>query len=368
MSGYTLAAVGDIMLDRTIGRRFAEQPHEFELTDVASVLKSHDIVFANLENPVASSGARHPKQDPNVCFRAHPSTLQVLRNLGVNAVSIGNNHLLDYGPDALVETQVHLDRAGIKWAGAGRTYAEANRPLEMDVRGQRVAIFSRCFVHSASTRRATPTRPGVADYRVESLLHDIRAYQSRGYDVHVSVHWGIEYSFYPITYQRRWARQMIDAGARLILGHGPHYPQGFEDYRDGRIVYSLGNFVFDEPMKFTKRSFVFGTRLEPAGLGPTQVHPVHAADGLPHLVVGRPADRMTGLLDAMSRRYRTMSRTEWQRVDNDWFRDMVWRTRTMGSARFFRLAPPSFFLGLGLKNYVKKAIPRRLRELIGGRR
>lgn len=365
MSGYSLAAVGDVMLDRSIGRGFAERPGDFLFPDIAELLKSHDIVFANLENPVALSGTRHPRQDPNVCFRAHPDTLRVLENLGVTAVSIGNNHLLDYGPEALVETQRHLDDAGILWAGAGREYAEANRPLELEVRGQKVAIFARCFVHSASTRPATRTRPGVADYRVDGLLRDIRAYRAKGYDVLVSAHWGIEYSFYPIPYQMRWARQMIDAGARLVLGHGPHYPQGFEDYRGGRIVYSLGNFIFDEPMKFTKRSFVFGTRLGPGGIGPTLVHPVHAQDGLPRLVAGRSAARMRSLLEAMSRRYQTMTRSDWRRVDNDWFRDMVWRTRTMGSARFFRLAPPSFFLGLGLKNYARKVLPGRLGGLLG---
>ena len=80
-------------------------------------------------------------------------------------------------------------------------------------------------------------------------------------------HWGYEYSFYPLPYQMRSARQMIDAGASVILGHGPHYPQGIERYRDGRIVYSLGNFIFDEPHKYANRSFVFGVEIDGSGSG-----------------------------------------------------------------------------------------------------
>ena len=355
MPGYSIAALGDIMLDRTIGARFKEDPEAFRFPEIAKILEPYDIVFANLENPVALGGSPHPVQNPDVCFRAHPESLQVLENLGVCAVSVGNNHLLDYGAEALTETLDHLTARGIAWSGAGRSYAEANRPLELEVRGHKVAIFSHCFVLSASTERATKTKPGVADHKIGRLLKGIRSFRARGYDVHVSVHWGIEYVFFPISYQVRWARKMIDAGAALIIGHGPHYPQGFEEYRGGRIIYSLGNFIFDEPQKFSQRSFIYGTRIEPSGLAGNEIYPVHAVDGLPRVVHGRDRQRLIGLLDALSRRYRKMTRKEWQKVNNIWFQDMVWRTLTMRSFKFFRLPPPSFFLRLGLKNYLRKA-------------
>lgn len=363
-SRYSLAAVGDIMLDRTIGQRFAQSPDLFRFDDIAELLAPYDIVFANLENPVARSGSPHPRQDPNVCFRAHPDTLRVLENLGVNAVSVGNNHLLDYGPEALGETLDLLTSRNIAWAGAGRTYEEANRPLELEVRGHRVAIFSHCFVLSASTERATRSKPGVADYKIGGLLTRIAAYRSRGYDVHVSVHWGIEYEFFPISYQVDWARRMIDAGATLIIGHGPHYPQGFENYGKGRIIYSLGNFIFDEPLKFTKRSFIYCTEVGPEGLGTGRVYPVHADDGLPKLVEGRQRERLLGLLEALSRRYEAMTKRDRQRIDNIWFRDMVRRTQTMGSLKFFRLPPPSFFWRLGPRNYMRKLLPARWKTWI----
>ena len=364
MTGYSVATVGDVMLDRSIGRRFETDPDAFRFNEIARLLKSHDVVFANLENPVATGGSPHPRQNPNVCFRARPETLQVLLSLGINAVSVGNNHLLDYGPTALSETLDNLTRQGLPWSGAGRTYEEANRPLELEVRGQRIAIFSHCFVHSASTERASRTRAGVADYKIGGLLGRIAAFRRRGYDVHVSVHWGIEYEFFPIPYQMRWARRMIDAGAKLIIGHGPHYPQGFEDYRGGRIIYSLGNFVFDEPMKYANRSFIYCTRVEPAGVAEGQVHPVHLVDGLPQLVRGPERERLVRLLSAMSARYRRMTKRDRREVNNLWFRDIVWRIQTMGSLKFLRLPPLSFYWEVGLRNYLRKLLPGRLKSLV----
>lgn len=361
---YTIAMMGDIMLDRTIGDRFREEPEAFELAEIRRLLEPYDIVFANLENPVAFGGERHPIQDPNVCFRAHPDTLDVLARLGVNVVSLGNNHMLDYGPGALAETLEHLDDRGIRRAGAGRDLEEANRPVEMEVKGRPVAMFSHVFLFSASTERAGRRSAGVSDYRIGPLLRRIREYTARGFDVHVSVHWGIEYQFYPLDYQVGWARRMIDAGATLVIGHGPHYPQGFEDYRDGRIIYSLGNFFFDEPHKFANRSFIYTVEIGRGGVGPGVAHPVHLERGVPRLVHGRPKERIQGLLDALTRRYPVRSRAERRRIDALWFSDLVWRIQSMRSTKFLRLIPLSFFLRLGFKNYLRKLLPQRFKRWV----
>ena len=101
---FRLAAVGDVMLARGVGRHFVEAPGDFTMDDVREVLRPYDVVCANLENPVAEGGSPDPLQDPNVTFRAHPETLNVLKTLGVGVVSLGNNHMLDYGESALAET------------------------------------------------------------------------------------------------------------------------------------------------------------------------------------------------------------------------------------------------------------------------
>ena len=159
-AAYRLVAMGDVMLDRQVGKHFKEKPEDFQFCELRSVLKADDLVFLNLENPVGTKGTPHQIQDPNVTFCCHPSSLQILKTLGVTVVSLGNNHMLDYGEDALIETMDHLDAAGIKHVGAGRNYEEANRPLIIEFKGKKVAFLSHVFIFSASTKRATATRAG----------------------------------------------------------------------------------------------------------------------------------------------------------------------------------------------------------------
>jgi poly-gamma-glutamate synthesis protein (capsule biosynthesis protein) len=90
---------------------------------------------------------------------------------------------------------------------------------------------------------------------------------------------------------------MIDSGASLILGHGPHYPQGIENYRHGTIVYSLGNFIFDEPFKFAKRSFIYTVAITEEGkTTASTIHPVHLLDHVPTLVNGHQRERLERLV------------------------------------------------------------------------
>lgn len=359
-----IAAMGDAMLGRKVGERFQADPDSFTLSEFASLLKGHDIVFLNLECPVSRNGRPDPIQKPNVTFCADPATLKVLQNLGVNIVSLGNNHMLDYGPEALVDTLRHLDEAGIRHAGAGRDYPEANEPLLLTVNGVKLAILSHVFVFSASTRRATRRSPGVSDYRIGPILARIRSLRAAGYLVVVSLHWGLEYAFYPVPYQRQQARQMIDAGASIILGHGPHFPQGIESYRHGKIVYSLGNFIFDEPYRYSNRSFLHSIQLAPDGeLSEEQVIPFHIAEQVPHLSKGKEREQMTRLVHGLSAAYGKKGRRYWRKISSRYFSDIINRVLTMKSTRFLFLVPLSFYFDAGLMNILKKIRPRNFLAL-----
>jgi poly-gamma-glutamate synthesis protein (capsule biosynthesis protein) len=160
--------------------------------------------------------------------------------------------------------------------GAGRNYNEANAPLLLESHGRRLAFLSYAFIYSANTRMATRHRPGISDHRLHRILPLIRDLSRSGDDVIPTIHWGFEYSFYPLPYQMRQARRMVDAGACLVLGHGPHYPQGIEVYRGRDIVYSLGNFIFDEPHKFANRSFIYRADIDDSGsVRNRDILPVH---------------------------------------------------------------------------------------------
>ncbi len=363
--GYRLAAMGDAMLARAVGQHISEKPQDFLFGEMSSVLKGHDIVFLNLENPVGTKGAPHRVQDPHVTFCGRPDSLRILTNLGVTVVSLGNNHMLDYGEAALHETVENLDALGIKHVGAGRNYEEANRPLLMECDGHKIAFLSYVFIYSASTRMATRNRPGISDYRIHRILPEIRDLNLSGYQVIVSIHWGMEYSFFPIPYQMQQARQMIGSGASIILGHGPHYPQGIENYHGGQIVYSLGNFIFDEPHTFANRSFIYSVGIGKNNrLQDMQVHPVHLQNHIPMLVYHKEKDRLEKLINTLTNLYSLKNDMFWKKINSLYFSDLVGRVFRMRSPKFIFLPPVSFYFSIGIKNVVKKLKAKNVLSLL----
>jgi poly-gamma-glutamate synthesis protein (capsule biosynthesis protein) len=359
--------MGDVMLAREVGRHFVAAPEDFRMDDVRGLLKDFDVVCVNLENPVGTRGSPDPVQDPHVTFCAGPETLEVLKGLGVTLVSLGNNHMLDYGAASLVETLELLDAAGIKWVGAGRNYEEANRPLVVDCNGRRIAFLSYAFIYSANTRMADRYRPGVADHRLSRILPRIRELKRSGCDVIVTLHWGREYSFYPLPYQMRQARRMIDNGASLILGHGPHYPQGIEQYRGAQIVFSLGNFIFDEPHKFANRSFIYGAQLDGTGhVQRSEIHPVHLVHHVPALVHGEKKTRLQRLIESLSAVYPRKDRRFWKDISQAYFTDLCGRVARTRSLKYLLVPPWSFYRDVGLAGIARKLRPARVAGVLRG--
>ncbi len=239
-NGLTLSFVGDVMLDDGPGRTIASGRDP--LADFVGLLSRSDVVIANLECPVATVGAA--KAGKIFTFRARPEALEVLKGR-VHAVSLANNHSGDYGPDALLETIEHLDRAGIRHFGGGRDLATAHAPYWIERDGLRIAVLG---YDEFKPRRfeAGPDWAGVAWSEDAQVVADIKAAKAAGADFVIPMmHWGWERELEPTARQRALARKMIDAGAELVVGAHPHVTQGAEYYRGKLIVYSLGNFVFD---------------------------------------------------------------------------------------------------------------------------
>jgi poly-gamma-glutamate capsule biosynthesis protein CapA/YwtB (metallophosphatase superfamily) len=345
------------MMAREVGRHYEAAPTDFAMPEIRALLSGSDLILANLESPVATGGRPDPAQNPHVTFRAAPETLDVLRGIGVNVVALGNNHALDYGDDALAETLEHLDAAGIRHVGAGRSYEEANAPLLLDLRERRVAVLSYAFIYSVNTRMATRSRPGVADHRINRILPRIRDLTASGYDVIVTVHWGFEYHFYPLPYQMRQARRMIDAGARMVLGHGPHFPQGIELYQGREIVYSLGNFIFDEPFKFANRSFIYTAEIDASGNTQNRsIVPVHLLRHVPHVVDGAQKRQLEGLVTTLGVRYQRAGTGFWGNHSASYLADISRRAVRGRSVKYLRVPPLSFY-----RDVSPSAVLRRLR-------
>lgn len=363
-NSITLAAFGDVMLDRDVGQHFLSTPGDFTMPDIREALSDCDLVFANLENPVSGNGTAHAIQKPRVTFRAKPESLDVLDLLGVKFVSLGNNHMLDYGEAALIDTLKHLDERGIKRAGAGRDYSEANRPLLIEKNSVSLAFISHTLVYSASTLAATATSPGVADPSIKGILKSISTLTAQGHQVVVSLHWGIEYGFYPLPYQRAYAHKMIDAGAALILGHGPHYPQGVEDYGRGLIFYSLGNFIFDEPYFFAKRSFFPRVTITSQGVVKQfDIIPVELPHHVPKVMLGERGKKMVRMIESLYPIYARKDGRFWRHINDVYFSDILWRCRTMKSFKFLFLPPLSYYRQVGLMNVLKRISPKNIQKI-----
>ncbi|MCB0262217.1 MAG: CapA family protein [Calditrichia bacterium] len=359
-ANFKIALMGDAMLDRDVQTHFFSNPGDFHFTEINAILADYDLRFLNLENPLAVNGSPHPQQQPRVTFRSHPKTVQILQNLNIDAVTLANNHILDHGPDALAETLEHLDRVNIRHVGAGRDFAEANAPLKIETNGVKLAILGYTYIYSLSSDIAKAGRPGLSDHRIEHILTQIRQLKSDGYIVLVTVHWGIKYGFFPVPYKQRQAREMIDAGASLIVGHGPHYPNGIENYNDGQIIYSLGNFIFDEPYFYANRSFVYGVEIDEYGkILHAEMYPYRISNQVPQMMHGREKQWLENRICILGRLYQQKDAAFWQGVSDRWFRELLYRSRFMRSLKFLKLPPKEFFLKeVSYSNYAKYVLAK----------
>lgn len=242
-SERTLLFVGDVMLSRGVGRIMkANDDWTYPFQAVAEALRAADLTFANLECPVSDVGRDlHHKYS----FRADPRVIAGLKFAGFDVVSVANNHMFDWGNEALVDTVRRLRESGIVPVGAGANDLEAHYPRRVDLGGVKLAFLAYAAI-APKEAAAGPARPGIAWLAPERVLADIRFARPIADVVIVSLHWGVEYARQPSREQVRLAHQIIDAGADLIVGSHPHVVQPLEQYRDGWIAYSLGNFVFDQ--------------------------------------------------------------------------------------------------------------------------
>jgi poly-gamma-glutamate synthesis protein (capsule biosynthesis protein) len=249
-----IAAVGDIMLGGTAAPEMQKYGYDYPFEPTRDILKSAQIVFGNLEGPLTNGGeAGTAKQ---YVFRSPPDKVApALARAGFSVVSLANNHTLDYGPEGLMDTRAALDKAGIRHTGAGRNAAEARQPVYMMADGVTVAFLAYSLTFPEEFW-AGPDKPGTAFGHEQHVRADVAAARRTADIVVVSFHWGQEGKTELRDYQTQLARAAIDAGAAAVLGHHPHILQGVERYRDGVILYSLGNFAFGSYSNTATRSAI----------------------------------------------------------------------------------------------------------------
>lgn len=205
-------------------------------------IRNADIFMANEEFPFSSRGEQAP--DKQYTFRLPPEKVSMFHEMGIDIVTLANNHALDFGTDALLDTCRTLDDAGILRVGAG-SLEEAKRWQTIEAGENRIGFLGATRVIPVADWAATAYSSGMlATYDPTMLLEQIQAAKAVNDYVVVYVHWGVEREEFPKDYQKELGRQYIDAGADLVIGSHPHVLQGIEYYKGKPIVYSLGNFVF----------------------------------------------------------------------------------------------------------------------------
>jgi poly-gamma-glutamate synthesis protein (capsule biosynthesis protein) len=222
------------------------------------LFKSDDITLVNLECPITDRGTKREKP---WTFRMRPSYATALRDAGIDMVNLANNHVFDYGYEGLFDTFSYLDRNEIRYIGSGRNVAEARRPVVVALKGKTIGFLG--YYSGGEAPNATDSTGGVRQRNLANIERDIRALREKDSAdfVVVSFHWGDEKSEAPDSGQVWFARQAIRLGADAVIGHHTHVLSGIERYRNGVIVYSLGNFLFGGNARHTYDTALFEIRL-----------------------------------------------------------------------------------------------------------
>jgi poly-gamma-glutamate synthesis protein (capsule biosynthesis protein) len=240
----TLALAGDTMLGRGVAETLIADPRAPLISpEVAERIADADGFVLNLECCISTRGERFPQGDKPFFFRAPPVAAQRLAELGVVAVTLANNHALDYGPEALLDTLAHLEAAHIAAVGAGADEQAARAPAILRCGDLRLRLVG--FSDHPANYAAAPGRPGIAFVELRRGLPEWMLAAARaGPDADLVLampHWGPNMVPHPVPRVRRGADALLAAGAGLIAGHSAHVFQGIAS----RVLFDLGDFLDD---------------------------------------------------------------------------------------------------------------------------
>ncbi|MBI3467122.1 MAG: CapA family protein [Planctomycetes bacterium] len=311
-----LLLVGDVMLGRTLNEVLQERPPAAPWGDTLPLFCQADWRLCNLECVIADRGEPWSATPKTFHFRSDAKNVFVLLAAAINAVSLANNHTLDFGCDAMLEMLKTLDGAGIQRAGAGADVPEACRPVLANVNDHTVGLLA--FTDNQPEWEATEWQAGVryvpidlGDDRAVALLQAIRATKGEADFLIVSAHWGPNWGYRPQPHHVPFAHALIDAGADVVFGHSCHVFQGIEIYRGRPILYSTGNFVDDyavDPVERNDESCIFLLELQEASLRCLRLYPTVIRDYQARLASSHEAEAIRRKLQGLCEEFQTPTR------------------------------------------------------------
>lgn len=254
----TFAFAGDILLDDEYAMMFHYRSRGSDINDTFSAdllerMRSADVFMLNNEFPFSTRGT--PTEGKTFTFRANPANVQLYELLGVDIVSLANNHAYDYGEEALLDTFTTLEEAEIPYVGAGRDINEARKPAYLIANGMKIAVVSATQIERNAvpdTKEATATNAGVLRCMDPSALLEVIAEAKANSDfVILYIHWGTESQAQTDWLQDKQAPIYAEAGVDLIIGDHPHCLQKIDSESGVPVVYSLGNYWFNSKTQNT---------------------------------------------------------------------------------------------------------------------
>ncbi len=289
-------AVGDILLDRGIRRVIEENTYDYPFEKIADFIKTHELAFGNLECPLSATGYSTGKI---YCFRGDTIFLNGLVNAGFNIFCLANNHIIDWGAAACLDTRKHIESKELFAVGVGESQSAAITPTIISCKGLKFAFIA--SVGAPLKEIIWPLlKPGPAQASLDTVISQIYRVRDSVDFVIVSMHWGTEYVHVPDKRQIEWAHALIDAGADLLIGHHPHVLQSIEIYNERLIAYSLGNFIFDQRKLFQRQSALLNIVFSKGRIDSISIYPVLIENFQPALASDTMFERIADLIQEIS--------------------------------------------------------------------
>lgn len=276
-----LLLVGDVMLGRLVNECLTSESPEYPWGDTLPLFRDADWRGCNLECVISDRGSPWVGTPKTFHFRSEARNLAVLKAAHINAVSLANNHTLDFDRPAMMDMLQLLDGAGIAHAGAGATLADAARLAVTEACGTRIGLLS--FTDNEPGWAAEKNTSGIfhvpinhRNERTTLLLDLVRAASSEVNILIVAAHWGGNWGSHPPAEHVLLAHQLVRAGADIVFGHSAHVFRGIEVFEGGTILYSTGDFIDDyavDPLDRNDRSWIFEFEIEDGAVVELQLHP-----------------------------------------------------------------------------------------------
>lgn len=241
---------GDLMLGGKVLEKIKQFGPLYPFQHMPDEVNSPDVFFANLECTLSQKGTA--PEGKTILLYTDPRVVEGMRKIGLNLLSLANNHSFDYGLGGFEETQSLLHKNGIMTVGGGRNREEAGQFALFEINGLRVAFLAYCCEVTGCRNVATEDSYGVACFQPSEAEKDVRRAKKESDIVIVSLHWGEQFMDYPDPRNVRIARSLVEVGAAVVVGSHAHVLQCYEVYRNGLIFYDLGSLIFgdiiiDEP-------------------------------------------------------------------------------------------------------------------------